>query len=351
LLNSCYEAIISMIESSGTGDRKLLMEVLGEMMKRLGKLTSDATSTKEVHRMNQIRGIVSVIGTVIVNVGVDGFNDHEADRRADLIMQQLMRVLSANDCDVQEEVILAIIPMVNSLRDKFTRYITSPNPELNVMKLILRNIEKPALLPKLTEVSLTLIGNIASECGNSIIQHCDTLVSYLIQSMVDNELAIWVKPAIISCLGDIAFAVRGNFSRYLQHVMDLLFQAGGNSVVTDDQDILEDIQRVRESVLEACSSIIQSLRPEDVGTLILNYVNGCVLLIESVLQDSNHTMAIRRNSLNLIFDIVRVLAKKKLKEELCNSPIVKTLVEVCNSDPVCASTLKALEKELKKKSA
>jgi len=347
LLNSCHETIISIIEeSSGTDDRKLLMEVLGEMMKRLGNLVSKNISDKDVHHMNQIRGIVSVIGTVIVTVGPDGFKDAEAEKRADLIMQQLMRVLRADDCAVQEEVVLAIIPMVYALGENFTRYINNANPELNLVRLILKNIEKPGVLPKLTEVSVSLIGSIVSSCGNSIAWLCDDLVSYLIHSMADKELAIWVKPVIISCIGDIAFAVKGNFTRYLTCVMDLLFQAGGNSVVTDDEDVLDSIQRVRESVLEACSVIVGSLRTEDVGAPLLQYVNGCILLIESVLQDTNHTMNIRRNSLNLVFDIVRVLAKKKLKVDLCNYPVVKALVEVCKTDPVCAETLALLKKEL-----
>lgn len=346
LLNSCNEAIISIIESSGTDDRKLLMEVLGEMMKRLGNLVSKVTSDKDVHHMNQIRGIVSVIGTVILTVGPDGFKDGEAEKRADLIMQQLMRVLRADDCYVKEEVVLAIIPMVNALGENFTRYINSLNPEMNLVRLILKNIEKPAVQPKLTEVSVSLIGNIAAACGNSIASLCDDLVSYLIHSMVDNELAIWVKPAIISCIGDIAIAVNGNFTRYLTYVMDLLFQAGGNSIITDDEDILDSIQRVRESVLEACSCIVESLRTEDVGAPLLQYVNGCILLIESVLQDTHHTISIRRNSLNLVFDIVRVLAKKNLKVDLCNYPVVKTLVEVCKTDPVCADTLARLKEEL-----
>jgi len=346
LLNCCYEAIVSIIESSGTEDRKLLMEVLGEMMKRLGNLVSKASSDKDVHHMNNIRGIVSVIGTVILTVGSDGFKDAEAEKRADLIMQQLMRVLRADDCHVQEEVILAIIPLANALGENFTRYINSPNPEMNLVRLVLKNIEKPAVLPKLTEVSVSLLGTIASSCGNTITPLCDDLVSYLIQSMVDNELAIWVKPVIISCIGDIALAVNGNFTRYLECVMGLLFQAGGNSVVTDDEDVLDSIQRVRECVLEACSSIVQSLRTEDVGAQLLEYVNGCILLIEGVLQDTNHTLTIRHNSLNLVFDIVRVLAKKNLKVDLCNYPVVKTLVEVCKSDPVCADTLELLKDEL-----
>lgn len=67
-----------------------------------------------------------------------------------------------------------------------------------------------------------------------------------------------VKPHAISLFADIAMAIEGDFERYTSIVMPLLEQAGNVNITdVDDEDQVDYINTLRESILEAFTGIIQ----------------------------------------------------------------------------------------------
>jgi importin subunit beta-1 len=65
-----------------------------------------------------------------------------------------------------------------------------------------------------------------------------------------------VKPNVISLFSDIALAIEGEFERYLNIVLGIIKQAGEVVINTEDEDLIEYINVLRNSILEAYTGII-----------------------------------------------------------------------------------------------
>ena len=66
------------------------------------------------------------------------------------------------------------------------------------------------------------------------------------------------KPAVIAAFADIAMAVEGGFVRYLDTVLMILQSAAAVSIEADaDEDLIDYMQSLRESILEAYTGILQ----------------------------------------------------------------------------------------------
>jgi importin subunit beta-1 len=66
-----------------------------------------------------------------------------------------------------------------------------------------------------------------------------------------------VKPQVLAVFADIAMAIEVDFQRYAGMVLSMLQQAGEVSITTNDEEIIEYINSLREAILEAYSGIIQ----------------------------------------------------------------------------------------------
>ena len=66
-----------------------------------------------------------------------------------------------------------------------------------------------------------------------------------------------VKPHVIAVFADISLAIESSFDRYAGTVLGMLQEAGEVSISTDDEDIIEYINLLRESILEAYIGIVQ----------------------------------------------------------------------------------------------
>ena len=60
---------------------------------------------------------------------------------------------------------------------------------------------------------------------------------------------------------DIALALGGDFSRYANIILVMLQQAAEVNIETDDEDLIDYINGLREAILEAYTGILQVLNP------------------------------------------------------------------------------------------
>ena len=66
-----------------------------------------------------------------------------------------------------------------------------------------------------------------------------------------------VKPYVISLFSDIALAIEGDFDRYTGVILGILKQAGEVNISSEDEELIDYINTLRNSILEAYTGILQ----------------------------------------------------------------------------------------------
>lgn len=100
------------------------------------------------------------------------------------------------------------------------------------------NMFKPYLLAGLKNsqecevctIAVSTVGDLARALGPKLSFCSDDIVEILLQALQNQYLSRDVKPPILSCFGDIALAISGNFVKYLHLVMTMLQQASNTQV-------------------------------------------------------------------------------------------------------------------------
>ena len=139
-----------------------------------------------------------------------------------------------------------------------------------------------------------------------------------------------VKPPILSCFGDIALAIQGNFEPYMAVTLMVLDQAcamsadpvrwmrrseeanfSWSSVVTitvhafrriqNDYDMVDYVNSLREGILEAYTGIVQGLKADGKSALLVPYLESVFKLLHAIAMDStNRTDAVTRGAIGLL---------------------------------------------------
>lgn len=124
-----------------------------------------------------------------------------------------------------------------------------------------------------------------------------------------------MKPQILSTFGDIALAIGGYFKKYLEHVLNTLNQACRAQVATNDFDMIDYLNELREGCLSAYTGIIQGLRNSATANgdssisaaelqLIANQLPFIVQFVETIARDSNKSDSLVGAAIGLIGDLV-----------------------------------------------
>jgi len=124
-----------------------------------------------------------------------------------------------------------------------------------------------------------------------------------------------VKPPILSCFGDLALAVGGGFDKYLDVVMNMLRQAAQSVMKSDyqrteDYDLIEYMNSLREGILEAYTGIIQGLKADKKAGLIFPHINPIMMLIAHVHADPHRSDGCARTAVGIIADLVLSLGTR-----------------------------------------
>lgn len=135
----------------------------------------------------------------------------------------------------------------------------------------------------------------------------------------DDKLHRSVKPQILSTFGDIALAIGSYFKKYLEHVLTTLNQACRAQVATNDYDMIDYLNELREGCLSAYTGIIQGLRNSATSTgdstelpLIINQLPFLIEFIEAIARDVNKSDSLIGSAIGLIGDLVTSFGQQML---------------------------------------
>merc|ERR1712130_450448 len=135
-------------------------------------------------------------------------------------------------------------------------------------------------------------------------------------------------------------AIGGAYEPYLQFSVMLLMQASNTQVPDDDEDLIEYVNLLRESVLEAYTGIIQGLRDGNKLQLFLPYVPSIMQFLQQLSADANRDEYVLSKAVGLIGDLaqsmgaqIRTQIHQAFVEKLLRDALdsgVESMVEMAN---------------------
>lgn len=148
-----------------------------------------------------------------------------------------------------------------------------------------------------------VVGDMCRALEKDFLRFADPIVSALLVNLQNTELDNSVKPPILGVFGDIAMAIGGEFERYLGTVMVLLYQASALTVDMDDIEMVEYLNEIRESILEAYIGIVQGLCDDKKHDILHPYLEGIFTFIKNIALDESREETVTRTASALIGDL------------------------------------------------
>jgi len=302
-----------------------LEELLKHLLNKLSS-TFQQTINNQVAENQEL-----ICGTI--QITLNRLNMEEIVKYSDDVMQAMFTILKSESCRlVSEEVFLTIGVIVNTLDDNFQKYV---NEELiGCMIEGMRNWRDY----KSCKVCIGVVGDMARSVGKNILKYCDEIVRALLDNVRNEDLDRSVKPAILSCFGDIAMAIKGDFVRYANYVFQILEQACQSvtsiPVLDDgDFDLLEFVCDFCMAILESYSGIIHGLdESKDLRNVIAPQLNFIAPLIIYITQNRNFLQneSLEKAAIGCLGDLFQNLEKEKTIE-FAKINVIQEFVQICKS--------------------
>jgi len=221
--------------------------------------------------------------------------DKDITVMSDNIMTTLLRIISSasKSSTVLEDAFLAVGALSAVIEGGFSKYIESFVPYLNVALQAHEEYQ-------MCSIAVGLVGDICRALNEGVIPYTDEFMTHLLEDLQSSILHRDVKPAILSCFGDIALAIGSNFVNYLSIVMAVLKQASSMEASPNDYDMIDYVNQLREGILEAYVGIVQGLKSGNCAGEMASHVNDIFAFMHTIHDDVEKTEALIRCILGLI---------------------------------------------------
>jgi len=314
---SAYEAMNVLIQNASKDTHNIILTVVPIFIERLAKtFQMQVVSVDDREEQTELQSLLSGVLQVIIQKLGSGIKPW-----ADGMMQLFLQVFTSKSASVHEEALMAVGAIANAVEVDFEKYMPHFRPFLT---LGLRNYEEH----QVCAVAVGVVGDTSRALGPKLLPFCDEIVSLLLQDLQNPLLNRNVKPPILSCFGDIALAIGGEFVKYLGIVMNMLQQASTTTVDMNDYDLVDYLNQLREGIFEAYTGIIQGLRSDGMADPhFLPFVNHVVNFVGFVFSDNTRSSSVTRGAVGVLGDLAHALGAQ-VKQPL-SQPFVKELLAEC----------------------
>jgi importin subunit beta-1 len=180
-------------------------------------------------------------------------------------------------------------------------------------------------------VAVGTVGDISRNIEAQIQPYCDGIMNALVESLKDSTIHRSVKPPVLSCFGDIAMAIGAAYEPYLEFSVMLLMQASNTKVPDDaDDDLIEYVNLLRESILEAYVGIVQGLRDGNLLHQFHQYVPSILQFLRGLSIDPNRDDYVLGKAVGLIGDLAQAMGPQ-IKQEINQQFIAQLLNDAMGS--------------------
>jgi len=260
---------------------------------------------------------------------------HGVTPAADRIMEESIKVFVAYQAVkqaqvLQEEALLLVAAVANAVGTNFERFMPHFAPHLRIG---LQRYEEVHVCIMATGV----VGDLCRGLGRKINTYCDTILEILYGNLENGAVDRKIKPAIMSCFGDIALAITGDFEKYLPPVVKMLREASATKLQdgpSGNEEWVEYLNNLREGALEAYTGIIHGLRDANKLHLLREHVNAVLFFINDISEDPKVVEAVLKAAVGVVGDLILGF-KQELTVHLATTSLLVKLVDAASrsTDP------------------
>lgn len=315
---AAYNALSVLVAHAGEDCLPHMEPLLQEMVRQL------SASFKNVERECELQGFICGVLTALVQ---------RLRSRilpvAEGIMTEAMKVITTYQqvkggapC-LQEEALLLVAAVANAIGVNFERFMPYFAPHL---KVGLENFDDV----QVCYMSTGVVGDFCRALEGRFITYCDTVLQILYGNLQNKAVDRKIKAAIMSCFGDIALAISGDFEKYLKPVVQMLQEASGTRVQDgggpSNEEWVDYLNSLREGVLEAYTGIIHGLRDANKLPLFKEHVNGVLHFVQLITEDPSVSESVMKAAVGVIGDLIFVF-QTELTHHLGQAPFLVKLVD------------------------
>lgn len=227
----------------------ILKDLLPEILQRVETLLhKEVLSSEDKKNKEEMLGLLCGMITALYQ----RLEQQDLIPVTDRAMNVVIQVLNLHNSGCQEEALDSIGAVATALEDNFQKYLQHVCPMLVEG---LKRVEEH----RLVMVCAGVVADVCGAVGAQIQPHCDAIMGAMMACLRDGSAHRDTKPAVFSCFGDVAMAIGGSYKPYLEMSTMMLMQAAQSPVHPDDEELVEFINKLRLSVLEAYTGIIMGL--------------------------------------------------------------------------------------------
>lgn len=317
---SAYEALSAFVTYSSQDTMNIIQSIAMEVLNRLETtitIQQQAYSAESKTALEELQiNILSLLTNIIRRLSND------VASAADQLMDMFIKLLNAQQPNalIEEDIFIAISAVSSAVGPAFLKYMDLFIPYLTKA---LTNVESPTCI-----TAVGLVADLAQSLGTAIGPYLDGLMEIMGSNLNSNQVKRELKPAILSCFGDIAGVVGEGFFPYMEAVMQICSLL--TNIVPEDNsyESMDYVTAVKEAVLDCYVGIVGSLssKPE----LLYNFLGPIFQLIQQIAGDIELAMneSTARSAVGLLGDIAAMYQDGQLKnfydQEWVTSFIKKT---------------------------
>lgn len=220
---------------------------------------------------------------------------------------------------VFEEANLALGALAINMKQNFTPIFTDYLPFLDFSI-------KSTSITSLSKSGLSTLLNTIRSIDKGICSSSEAVIKTLIEICTSADVARGNKTIAITCLGEIAMMIEGQFEKYLSSVMSLLFSAcemGTNIGDDADEDTIEFVKDLRFEIIQTFTCIQFAM--EEKKNLLVPFIPTIFTFFKNIVNDDKcQRHDVLKSMLSFIIDSITFFGKEI--KAVCDEQFAATII-------------------------
>lgn len=328
---SAYEALSAFVTFSADDSLPIVQNIALEVMSRLQELFGMRELVVSVEDKTNLEDVQVNILALLTNVIRRLKSDVVSE--SDRLMEIFLKLLSLQDENslIDEDVFIAISAVADATGAGFEKYMNAFYPFL---VKALQNVDSPTC-----DTAIGLVADLSQSLRKLILPYIQTILQILGETLNNPDIRRELRPAILSCFGDIANAIGIDFEPYMETVVNICVSASSMRIEKNQIEEVDYVLSVKEAVLDCYVGLV-SASSED-PSMILNFIRVIFQFLEEVNKDYNlsTTDSVMKSAVGILGDIAQIFPHGEFRQAYLQ-PWVTEFIKKARSNPDFSSQTK-----------